>query len=99
MLIHVVLHSNPTLTRPPILQWKSGLIRQVSSLKGDNIVIFYYLNVSAVTKDRDKWRQCLRALCATRHEEDRWDEVIHLRSSLISVGCGGRGLIRRGLLY
>jgi hypothetical protein len=22
-------------------------------------------------KDRDKWSQCIRALCTTRHEDDR----------------------------
>ena len=33
----------PPLIMPPFLLWKSGLIRGVSFLEGDNLVVFYYL--------------------------------------------------------
>ena len=29
----------------------------------------------AVARDRGRWRQCIGALCASGHEEDRWGEV------------------------
>ena len=37
----VQMYNSPCLTKPLLLQWKSGLIRGVASLKGDNIVVFF----------------------------------------------------------
>ena len=36
VLSKIFLYSSPVLIRQPLLQWKSGLIRGVSSLEGDN---------------------------------------------------------------
>ena len=41
---------NP-LKRPSLLQWKSGFIRGMTSLKGDNLVIFYYLSATEIWLD------------------------------------------------
>jgi len=37
-----------TIIRPPLLQWKSGLIRALAPLKGDNLVELYYLCESEI---------------------------------------------------
>ena len=39
----ICTYSSPPLIRPHLLKWKSGLIRGVASLKGDKLIVFYYL--------------------------------------------------------
>jgi hypothetical protein len=41
--------------RPLLLQWKSGLIREVVSLEGNNLVVFYYLSASEMWADKRRW--------------------------------------------
>jgi len=36
------------LIMPPLLLWKSVLIRKVVFLEGDNVVVFYYLSKSYI---------------------------------------------------
>ena len=40
------------LIRPPILEWKSNLIRGVTSLEGNSIVICNYLSASEIWPDK-----------------------------------------------
>jgi hypothetical protein len=42
---------SPPLIKPPLLQWKSGLIRKVVSLERENVVVFYYCNASEIWPD------------------------------------------------
>jgi len=35
-----------------------------------------WARAKTVAKDKDKWRQCIRALCATERKENRCGEVV-----------------------
>jgi hypothetical protein len=38
--------------RPPLLQWKNCLTREVASLVGDNLLVFYYPSASEIWSDK-----------------------------------------------
>ena len=44
--------SPPPLRKPSILQRKSDLIRVVTSLEGDNLVVFYYFGAFEICSDK-----------------------------------------------
>ena len=43
---------SPPLIRPPLLQRKSGLIRVVTSLEGNNLAVIYYLSKYEIRPDK-----------------------------------------------
>ena len=53
--IHVVMtiyFNIPPLVGPTLLQWKSSLMTMVTSLVGDNLVVFYNLGESYIWSDK-----------------------------------------------
>ena len=71
-------------TLPPLLQWKSGFIREVASLEEDNLIIFYYVYLKA---------GLIRGVAF--HESGLIRGVVFGDSGLIrGVAFGDSGLIR-----
>jgi len=46
--IYIYICSSPSIIRPSLLQVKIDLIIGMSSLEGDNLVVFYYLSASEI---------------------------------------------------
>ena len=44
-----------------------------------------WASARTVAKDRQRWRQCIGALCASGHEEDRWGEVNYMEGLIIGM--------------
>ena len=49
--------------------------RMTVETERDTLGMNSWTRAKTVTKDRDKWKQYIRALCTTGWEEDRWGEV------------------------